>query len=150
MVWVIEGQGPCAVRLGSLSSGVIREKGAQRTRIKRRWFCRWCGESREVGWGRGFVAEWRSGMAERGCGLGDELADRGALANNSMKPTTLSRIFLSFVSLLVRFGLRIVSLRQPCGGLSRSRWADGDAGESKVRPSNECNDMQEVKHVVDK
>ena len=48
---------------------------------------------------------------------------RGGRHNNSMKPTTLSRIFLRFVSLLVRISSRIVPLRQPCGGLSRSRYA---------------------------
>ena len=115
------GTGPCAVRLGFVSGGEEREKGAQRTRIKRWWFCRWCGAWREVG--RRFEVGCRSGMAGRGCGLGDESSVRGARANNSMKPTTLSRIFLSIVSFLVRIGSRIVPLRQPCGGLSRSRYA---------------------------
>jgi hypothetical protein len=41
--------------------------------------------------------------------------------NNSLKPTTLSSIFLKFVSLLVLISSRTVSLRQPCGGLARSR-----------------------------
>ena len=90
------------------------------------------GERRGQGWNVAVVSRRRCWSVSGSTSLGRCSCSRGQARkvvlerwggrhNNSLKPTTLSRPLLRSVSFLVRISLRIVPLRQPCGGLARGR-----------------------------
>ena len=119
MVWVIEGQGRALCAWG-LCRAERSEKRAHNALVSRDGgFAVGAGRGeksgrdlwRDVVWaGRREVVDWEMSWQTGARGLTSRCsrpADRG--------------FFLKSVSSLVRFGLRIVTLRQPRGGLSRSR-----------------------------